>query len=176
MRSVFPAFRPDERRKKPVFPYFSLSGKEKTLHVLLFGLLSDRFLGLLHGFKLMIAVSFQLIFLLWGFSHSSFHPVIFLRGFTFLEHFNHSQGQRTFSFIPLFDPPKLSYHVTGRNHSFSILLMITKAFALRRQRHVLAFVATTVGKKSIRALEIFRVQKLILNATSWNESLASHDL
>ena len=34
----------------------------------------------------------------------------------------------------------------------------------------------TVGKKSIRALEIFRVQKLILNATSWNESLASHDL
>ena len=34
----------------------------------------------------------------------------------------------------------------------------------------------TPRKKSIRALEIFRVQKLILNATSRNESLASHDL
>ena len=38
------------------------------------------------------------------------------------------------------------------------------------------FSGLTVDKKSIRALEIFRVQKLILNATSWNESLASHDL
>ena len=34
----------------------------------------------------------------------------------------------------------------------------------------------TLRQKSIRALEIFRVQKLILNATSRNESLASHDL
>ena len=47
---------------------FSLSGKElrirkvgegkgKTIHLQLFGLLSDRFLGLLHCFKLIIAVS-----------------------------------------------------------------------------------------------------------------------
>ena len=41
-------------------------GKGKTIHVLLFGLLSDRFLGLLHGFKQMIAVSSLLLFLLWG--------------------------------------------------------------------------------------------------------------
>ena len=65
-----------ERSKfgKPVFPCFSLSekglrvrkvgaGKEKTTHVLLFGLLSDRFLGLLHGFKLMIAVYSILLFI-----------------------------------------------------------------------------------------------------------------
>ena len=32
-------------------------GKGKTIHLLLFGLLSDRFLGLLYGFKLTIAVS-----------------------------------------------------------------------------------------------------------------------
>ena len=49
---------------KPVFLCFSLSGKGfrvrkvgegkgKTICMELFGLLSDRFLGLLHGFKLM---------------------------------------------------------------------------------------------------------------------------
>ena len=33
----------------------------KTVHVLLFGILSDRFLGFLYDFKLMIAVSFLFI-------------------------------------------------------------------------------------------------------------------
>ena len=37
-------------------------GKEKTIHVVVIGLLSDRFLGLLHGFNLMIAVSSLLPF------------------------------------------------------------------------------------------------------------------
>ena len=60
---------------KPVFPCFSLrgkglrvrkvaEGKGKTIYELLFGLLSDRFLGLLHGLKLMIAVSSLVLFLL----------------------------------------------------------------------------------------------------------------
>ena len=60
---------------KPVFPYFALSGmglivrkvgvrKGKTIQMLLFGFLSDQFLELLHGFKLMIAVSSLLPFLL----------------------------------------------------------------------------------------------------------------
>ena len=128
---------------------------------------------LLHTY---ITLLIKVILLLFWFCHCILLEVIFLVFYNILLEF-----LSTSQIISIFDHLTLCMMLK----TFLSLLIQTFYFLLSYTEHTILYCIVyklfiichaTVGNKIIRALEIIRVKKLILNAVWWNKYLSSQDL
>ena len=73
---------------------------------------------------------------------------------------------KTFLNLKVYDIFNIHRHSSNTRRAMWVWFLVGTSRSAVRGKQCFERYENTVGKKSIRALEIFRVQKLILNATS----------